>query len=188
MADYAQGLPDVGMKRTLARWNPEVHMIRSPMLRYGFSVASVAIALVLALIFQYYQFREVEVPVLALSIALTTWYAGTGPSVLAIVLSAACFDYFFTEPFYTLSITSRDLPYFFVFIAWGVIVASFSAVRRRIEDSSASQQAPHCRGRRRRNSDSLTPTIEASASSPSQRSSGNSDNVRGRAAPSSKPR
>jgi signal transduction histidine kinase len=135
MTDYAQGLTDVGMKRTLARWNPEVHMIRSPILRYGFSVASVFIALALAFTLQYYQFRDVEVPVLALSIALTTWYAGTGPSVLAIVLSAACFDYFFTEPFYTLSITSRDLPYFFVFIAWGVIVASFSAVRRRIEDS-----------------------------------------------------
>ena len=135
MADYAQGLTDVGMKRTLARWNPEVHMIRSPILRYGFSVASVVIALVLAFTLQYYQFRDVEVPVLALSIALTTWYAGTGPSVLAIVLSAACFDYFFTEPFYTLSITRRDLPYFFIFIAWGVIVASFSAVRRRIEDS-----------------------------------------------------
>ena len=135
MADYAQGLTDVGMKQTLARWNPEVHMIRSPILRYGFSVASVAIALALGFTSQYYQFRDVEVPVLALSIALTTWYAGTGPSVLAIVLSAACFDYFFTEPFYTLSVTSRDLPYFFVFIAWGVIVASFSAVRRRIEDS-----------------------------------------------------
>src|SRR6516162_7408855 len=51
---------------------------------------------------------------------------------------------------------------------------------------SASQHAPHCRGRRRRNSDSLTPTTEASVSSPSQRSSGNSDNVCGRAAPSSK--
>src|SRR6516164_4900257 len=135
MADYAQGLTDVGMKRTLARWNPELHMIRSPILRYGFSVASVAIALALGFTLQYYQFRDVEVPVLALSIALTTWYAGTGPSVLAIVLSAACFDYFFTEPFYTLSITRRDLPYFFIFIAWGVIVASFSAVRRRIEDS-----------------------------------------------------
>ena len=92
MADYAQGLTDVGMKRTLARWDPEVHMIRSPILRYGFSVASVAIALVVAFTLQYYQFRDVEVPVLALSIALTTWYAGTGPSVLAIVLSAACFD------------------------------------------------------------------------------------------------
>ena len=135
MADYAQGLTDVVMKRTLAHWNPEVHTIRSPILRYGFSVASVAIALALAFILQYYQFRDVEVPVLALSIALTTWYAGTGPSVLAILLSTVCFDYFFTEPFYTLSITRRDLPYFLVFVAWGVIVASFSTVRRRIEDS-----------------------------------------------------
>ena len=47
--------------------------------------------------------------------------------------------------------------------------------------------APHCRGRRSRNSDSLTRTIEASASSPSQRSSGNSDSVRGCAAPSAQP-
>src|SRR5580693_8772321 len=46
--------------------------------------------------------------------------------------------------------------------------------------------APHCRGRRRRNSDNLTPTTEASASSPSTRSSANSDSVRRRAAPSSK--
>jgi light-regulated signal transduction histidine kinase (bacteriophytochrome) len=105
------------------------------MLRYGFAVVSVALGLGLALLFQYYQFRDVEVPVLALSIALTTWYAGTGPSVLGIVLSAACFDYFFTEPFYTFYITSRDLPYFFVFIAWAIVVSSFSAVRRRIEGS-----------------------------------------------------
>jgi hypothetical protein len=39
------------MKRTLARWNPELHMVHSPILRYGFSVASVAIALVLAFTF-----------------------------------------------------------------------------------------------------------------------------------------
>src|SRR5215469_18190589 len=75
------------------------------------------------------------VPVFALSIALTTWYAGTGPSVLAILLSTACFDYFFTEPLYSFSVSSSDLPYFFVFVAWGIIVGSFSAVRRRIEDS-----------------------------------------------------
>ena len=58
MADSAHGLTYVGMKRTLARWDPEVHMIRSPILRYGFSVASVAIALALAFILQYYQFRD----------------------------------------------------------------------------------------------------------------------------------
>jgi signal transduction histidine kinase len=135
MTDYAERPTGVGVMRILARWHLESQGIRSPILRYGFSVISVAIGLGLALIFQYYQFRDVGVPVLALSIALTTWYAGTGPSVLAILLSTASFDYFFTEPFYSFSVSSTDLPYFFVFVAWGVIVASFSAVRRRIEDS-----------------------------------------------------
>src|SRR5207247_8332361 len=89
----------------------------------------------LALAFQYYQFRDVELPVLALSVALTTWYAGAGPAVLAIVLSTACFDYFFVEPLYSFSVSSNDLPYFFIFLTWGVIVVSLSAARRRIEDS-----------------------------------------------------
>ena len=135
MTDHAEGPTGAGVRRTLARWNLELQRIRSPLLRYGFSVVAVAIGLGLGLTLQYHQFRDVEVPVLALSIALTTWYAGTGPSALAIVLSTACFDYFFTEPFYSFSISRSDLPYFFVFVAWGVVVASFSAVRRRIEDS-----------------------------------------------------
>ncbi|MGC2332865.1 MAG: ATP-binding protein [Candidatus Acidiferrales bacterium] len=135
MTDEAEVPTGVGGKRTPARWNLESHRIRLPVLRYGFSAVSVAIALGLALTFRYYQFRDVGVPVLALSIALTTWYAGVGPSALAIVLSTPSFDYFFTEPLYSFSVSSKDLPYFFVFLAWGLIVASFSAVRRRIEDS-----------------------------------------------------
>jgi Domain of unknown function (DUF4118) len=51
-----------------------------------------------ALALQHYQFRDVELPVLTVAIALTTWYAGGGPSVLAVLLSSASFDYFFTEP------------------------------------------------------------------------------------------
>jgi signal transduction histidine kinase len=135
MTDHAETPTGVGVRRTLARGHLESQRIRSPILRYGFSVISVAIGLGLALTLQYYQSRDVEVPVLALSIALTTWYAGTGPSVLAIALSTAAFDYFFTEPFYSFSISSKDLPYFFVFVAWGAVIASFSAVRRRIEDN-----------------------------------------------------
>ena len=133
--DHAEGPTSVGVRRTPARWDLEVQRIRSPILRYSLSVVSVAIGLGLALTLQYFQFRDVEVPVLAMSIAFTTWYAGAGPSALAIVLSTVCFDYFFTEPLYSLSVSSRDLPYFLVFVAWGIIVASFSAVRRRIEDS-----------------------------------------------------
>jgi signal transduction histidine kinase len=134
MTDHAEGPTGVGVRRTLARWNEESQRIRSPILRYGLSVVSVAIGLGLALTLQYYQFRDVELPVLSLSIALTTWYAGIGASVLATVLATGCFAYFFAEPIYSFEIYASDLPYFFVFIAWALIVAWFSAAGRRIEN------------------------------------------------------
>jgi signal transduction histidine kinase len=135
MTELAERPTHVGVRRSLAYWNQEFQRIHSPILRYGFSVVSVAIALGVAFAFRHYQFRDVELPVLTVAIAFTTWYAGAGPSVLAVLLSSACFDYFFTEPLYSLDISTRDLPYFFIFVAWAAIVASFSAVRRRIEDS-----------------------------------------------------
>jgi len=135
MTELAEGPTHVGVRRSLAYWNQEFQRIHSPILRYGFSVVSVAIAFGVAFALQYYHFRDVELPVLTVAIAFTTWYAGAGPSVLAVLLSSACFDYFFTEPLYSFDISSRDLPYFFIFVSWAGIVASFSAVRRRIEDS-----------------------------------------------------
>jgi signal transduction histidine kinase len=123
------------VRRSLTYWNPEFQRIHSPFLRYGFAVVSVAAALGASFVFQHYEFRDVELPVLTVSIAFTTWYAGAGPALLAVLLSSATFDYFFTEPLYSLNISARDLPYFLIFVAWAAIVASFSAVRRRIEDN-----------------------------------------------------
>jgi signal transduction histidine kinase len=134
MTDHAEGPTGVGIRGTLARWDLESQRIRSPILRYGLSVVSVTIGLGLALVLQYYRFRDVELPILTMSIAVTTWYAGIGPSVLAIVLAMACFNYFFVEPIYSFSISASDLPYFFVFIMWALIVAWFSAAGRSIEN------------------------------------------------------
>src|SRR5262249_43099377 len=117
---------------SLARWNLEVQGGRVP-IRYGFSVVCVAIALGVALASQYYGFRGVELAAFDLAIVVITWYAGGGPAVLAVVLSTACFNYFFTEPLYTFAVSGEDLPYFFLFTAWAAIIAWFVAVRRRIE-------------------------------------------------------
>jgi K+-sensing histidine kinase KdpD len=135
MTELAEGPTHVGMRHGLAYWNQESQRIHSPILRYGFSVVSVAIALGVAFALQHYQLRDVELPFFTLAVALTTWYAGAGPSVLAVLLSSVSFDYFFTEPLYSLDISRTDLPYYFTFVAWAAIVASFSAARRRIEDS-----------------------------------------------------
>jgi signal transduction histidine kinase len=129
----AEGSTGVAVRRSLARWNLELHR-GGRAIRYGFSVVCVAVALGAALVFQYYGFRDVELPLLDLAIVVITWYAGIGPSVAAVVLSAACFNYFFTEPLYTFEVSSSDLPYFCIFTASAAIIAWFVAVRRRIEN------------------------------------------------------
>jgi signal transduction histidine kinase len=119
----------------VAYWSDQFQPVQSRILRYGFAIASVAVAVAIGLALRAYQFRDVELPVLALMIGLVTWYAGIGPAVLAVLLSTTAFDYLFIEPLYTLYVSASDLPYFLVFVLAAAIVATFSAVRRRIEDN-----------------------------------------------------
>ena len=119
----------------MAHWDSEFQRIRSLVLRYGFAVVSVVIATAVALAFQEYQFRDVELPLLVLVIGLVTWYAGTGPAVIAVLLSTATFAYLFAEPIYSFEISEREIPYFLIFVLSAVAVSSFSLVRRRIEDN-----------------------------------------------------
>jgi len=117
----------------MARPNLQLQFVHSPVLRYGLAVASFATALILALLAQRYGFHNVEVSLFLFSVAITAWYAGPRPAALAVVLSIAFFDYFFTEPRYTFYVTSSDIPYLIVFISFALLVAWFSAVRRRVE-------------------------------------------------------
>ncbi len=117
----------------MAYLNLDLRTGYSPTLRYGFSVGCVAAALALALVVQFYEFRDVGLPLFVLAIALVAWHAGVGPSVLAVVLSTVCFDYFFTEPLDSFYVSGKDLPYFFTFIIWAVIVGGFATARRRVE-------------------------------------------------------
>jgi signal transduction histidine kinase len=116
-------------------WRDEFQRVQSPVLRYGLAVVLVAIAVAIAFALQAYRFRDVELPVLALVVGVVAWHAGTGPAVLAVLLSTTAFNYLFVEPLYTFYVSARDIPYFFVFVLTALMVASFSAVRRRIEDN-----------------------------------------------------
>ena len=131
--EFADGSIHAQGRRSLAYWNQEFQRIHSPVLRYGFSVVSVVVALGLSLALQHYAFHDLQLPVLTLAIGLTTWYAGTGPAVLAVLTSSIIFDYFFTQPLYSFAISGREFLYYLIFVLWGIIVASFSAVRRQME-------------------------------------------------------
>jgi K+-sensing histidine kinase KdpD len=96
----------------VAYWSDEFQRVQSPVLRYGLAVVSVAIVIAIGLALRAYQFRDVELPVLALTIGVVTWYAGTGPAALAVLLSTMAFDYLFVEPLYTFYVSASDLPLF----------------------------------------------------------------------------
>ena len=100
----------------MARPKLQSQFAHSPVLRYGLAGTSSAIALGLALLAERYGFRDVEVPLFLFAIAVTVWYAGIGPAILAVVLSSLAFDYFFTEPRYSFYVKSSELPYYAIFV------------------------------------------------------------------------
>src|SRR5262249_7650982 len=76
---------------------------------------------------------KLEFPLLLMAIAITVWHGGLRPGLLAVVLAGVGFDYFFTEPLYTLYIEPADRPIFVAFLAFALVIALFGARRRRIE-------------------------------------------------------
>jgi light-regulated signal transduction histidine kinase (bacteriophytochrome) len=70
---------------------------------------------------------------LLFAIAITVWYAGPGPAILAVVLSSLANGYFFIEPIYSIAITRADIPHFVIFILFALLLTGFAAVRRRVE-------------------------------------------------------
>jgi len=119
---------------SMAQSSLQAQLARSPILRYALSVASFLLALGLALLAQFYGFHNVELPLFLFAVAVTAWYAGSGPATVSLIVSIVSFDFFFTEPRYTFYIDVSDVPYFIVFIAFAFLTAGFSAVRRRVEE------------------------------------------------------
>ena len=117
----------------MAQSNTPVRKIRPIIQRYGVALLSVVIALESALFMADHKFEPVELPLFLFAMALTAWYEGTGPAIVALALSSLAFDYYFTDPFHTLYVTRSEVPYYVMFILFASLVTWFSAVRRRIE-------------------------------------------------------
>ncbi len=101
-------------------------------LQYGLAVLSVAIAIGLGF-FVLRHFEAILTPFL-FAVAVTVWYAGTRPGVLAIVLSVLSLNYFFLRPDFSFSpISYADLVYLTFCIFCALAVGWVSAVRRRAE-------------------------------------------------------
>jgi PAS domain S-box-containing protein len=100
-------------------------------LRYGIAVLSVAIAI--GLDFFVLRHFEVKLTPFLFAVAATVWYAGTGPGVLAIVLSVLSLNYFLRPSFSFSPISYADLVYLTICTFCALAVGWVSAVRRRAE-------------------------------------------------------
>ena len=107
--------------------------LRSPISRYGFAVLAVLAAFGLTAGSGRIGLAEPPVAAFLAAILLTGWYAGLGPVVLATLLSAVVFDFFFVPPFHRLEIFREPSPRLVWFLLFAFLAASFSAARRRAE-------------------------------------------------------
>src|SRR6201991_3831220 len=120
------------MRHAMAHRDPSSPTAMPAILRYGIAVLSVAIAIGLG--FFLLQHFEAKLTPFLLAVAATVWYAGTGPGVLAIVLSVLSLNYFFLRPGFSFSpISTADLVYLTFCIFCALAVGWVSAVRRRAE-------------------------------------------------------
>jgi PAS domain S-box-containing protein len=117
----------------MVRSTLQAQFARSRVLGYGLAITSVAIALGLSLLGQRHGFYNMGVPLFLFVIAVTVWYLGIGPAVLAVLLSSLAYDYFFTDPYHSFKVTSAELPHYAAFTLFALLLTWFSAVRRRVE-------------------------------------------------------
>jgi PAS domain S-box-containing protein len=98
--------------------------------RYGLCVLSVALATGLTLLLRDYTFRT---PLFFPAILLSMWFGGTGPGLLAVLLSTLSVNFFILEPRFAFGFTFRDFVHLAVFLFTALLISSWSAGRRRAE-------------------------------------------------------
>jgi PAS domain S-box-containing protein len=105
--------------------------------RYGLALLSVAVATGLASAFLHFQLPQPFSAFALSAIAITFWYAGTAPGILAAVLSSLVRDYFFSPNTNTESRALYDL----VFLVFAALMTRAAQARNELEVRVAARTA-----------------------------------------------
>src|SRR6266849_3276153 len=101
-----------------------------PVWRYGLSILSVAISTAATTPLESFGVRT---SLFFPAILLSTWFGGTGPGLLAVLLSILSINFFFTEPFFAFEFSARDIPTTIAFLFSALLISSWSTARKRSE-------------------------------------------------------
>jgi len=99
---------------------------------YGMAVVATAVALLSAEILQ----RALQLSPFTLffcAVIITAWYAGLGPALLAIALSALANQYFDLKPVYTPAFEANSTQRLAVFVLVGLLISFLARARKRAE-------------------------------------------------------
>lgn len=111
-------------------WIFGAQRVYAVVLGYGAAVISVAVALTAALLLRHYDLPHPLTSFSFAAIAISFWYAGTGPGLLALSTS------YFARAYFSSPVTigrSFSEPYLVIYGIFGLFVAWFSFSRRRAE-------------------------------------------------------
>jgi PAS domain S-box-containing protein len=114
--------------------SPRSRALPQNIFRYGLALGSVAGASAFGFLAEELDLHDPIFALFLLAIALTSWYAGVGPAIIAFLLSAFFFNFFFTPPVYILSVTRQDAAYLLALALFSSVLIWFGAVRRKVEE------------------------------------------------------
>src|SRR5713101_3658343 len=109
-----------------------------PVWRYGLSILSVAISTAATTPLESFGVRT---SLFFPAILLSTWFGGTGPGLLAVLLSTLSINFFLLEPRFAFSFSFRDAVHLAVFLFTALLISSWSAGRRRVEHALKRSRA-----------------------------------------------
>lgn len=104
--------------------------LKSGLYGYGLMLFAVATAL---LVTQSLTPTVFPTPLFFAAIVISTWYGGTGPGIVAIVLATLLLDFFFVSPVRGFSMRAADLPYMAQFVLPALLSGWFTKKRKEAE-------------------------------------------------------
>lgn len=104
------------------------------LLRYGVAIASAGVAFALAITLEHPWVTLSPFFVFYAAVALSSWYGGTGPGILATAIGALAADYHLLEPQGSLAIEhQRDVSRLALFSVVGLLIAALNGALRRAQ-------------------------------------------------------
>jgi C4-dicarboxylate-specific signal transduction histidine kinase len=113
---------------------PATSMKPHLLLRYGFAIALVLLALVLSAVLQT-SFGNPVWFFFPAAVILSAWFGGRGPGWLAVCSSTLVVLYYFIPPIRSFALKSHDVPFFLLFVVCELAANRAISWRREIEDS-----------------------------------------------------